>query len=93
MYIIQEKNKNISNKNERRCTTFCILLYSGVSTYVGLHGSGLFNFGSHLTLFACLLGFDIPHLLSFLLEMFFYYSCFLCCFFFLNGVNIIFFVH
>ena len=38
----------------------CILLYSGVSTYVGLYGSGLFNFGSHLTLFACFLGFDIP---------------------------------
>ena len=40
-------------------TALCILLYS-VSTYVGLYGSGLFNFGSHLTLFACFLGFDIP---------------------------------
>ena len=29
-------------------------------TYVGLYGSGLFNFGSHITLFACFLGFDIP---------------------------------
>ena len=29
-------------------------------TYVGLYGSGLFNFGSHLTFFACFLGFDIP---------------------------------
>ena len=34
--------------------------YSDVNTYVGLYGSGLFNFGSHLTLFACFLGFDIP---------------------------------
>ena len=33
-----------------------------------LYGSGLFNFGSHLTLFAFFLGFDIP---TSLLEMFF----------------------
>ena len=54
-------------------TALCILLYSGVSTYVGLYGSGLFNFGSYVslpTLFACFLGFDIPT--SFiLLKMFF----------------------
>ena len=40
-----------------------ILLYSGVSTYVGLYGSGLFNFRSYInlpTLFACFLGFDVP---------------------------------
>ena len=44
-------------------TALCILLYSGVSTYVGLYGSGLFNFRSYVnlpTLFACFLGFDIP---------------------------------
>ena len=32
-------------------------------TYVGLYGSGLFNFGSYvslLALFACFLGFDVP---------------------------------
>ena len=44
---------------------FCILLYSGISTYTyeELYGSGLFNFGSYinlLTLFAYFLGFDIP---------------------------------
>ena len=41
----------------------CILLYSSVSTYVGLYGSSLCNFGSYVslpTLFACFLGFDIP---------------------------------
>ena len=39
------------------------LLYNGVSTYVGLYGSGLFNFRSYVklrTLFACFLGFDVP---------------------------------
>ena len=43
-------------------TALCILLYSGVSTYVGLYGSGLFNFRSYVslpTLFACFLGFDV----------------------------------
>ena len=32
-------------------------------TYVGLYGSGLFNFRSYVnlpTLFACFLGFDVP---------------------------------
>ena len=46
----------------------CILLYSGVSTYVGLYGSGLFNFRSYVnlpTLFACFLGFDV-HTSSFI---------------------------
>ena len=45
------------------CTALCTLLYSGVSTYVGLYGSGLFNFRSYVnlpTLFACFLGFDVP---------------------------------
>ena len=44
-------------------TALCILLYSSVSTYVGLYGSGLFNFRSYVnlpTLFACFLGFDFP---------------------------------
>ena len=44
-------------------TALFILLYSGVSTYVGLYGSGLFNFRSYVnlpTLFACFLGFDVP---------------------------------
>ena len=40
-------------------------------TYVGLYGSGLFNFGSHLTLFTCFLGFDIPKSSIMLLEIFF----------------------
>ena len=31
-------------------TALCILLYSSVSTYVGLYGSGLFNFGSYVNL-------------------------------------------
>ena len=25
-----------------------------------MHGSGLFNFGSYVSLFACFLGFDVP---------------------------------
>ena len=44
-------------------TALCILLYSSVSTYVGLYGSALFNFMSYVnlpTLFACFLGFDVP---------------------------------
>ena len=51
-------------------------------TYVGLYGSGLFNFGSYIslpTLFACFLGFDVPTsfifienvFLSFLFPLFF----------------------
>ena len=43
-------------------TALCILLYSGVSTYVGLYGSGLFNFGSYDNLpnfFAYVLGFNV----------------------------------
>ena len=38
-------------------------LVSGVSTYIGLYGSGLFNFGSYVslsTLFPCFLDFDVP---------------------------------
>ena len=31
-------------------TVLCILLYSGVNTYVGLYGSGLFNFWSYVNL-------------------------------------------
>ena len=44
-------------------TALCILFYSGVSTYVRLYGSGLFNFGSNidlLTLFAYFLDTDVP---------------------------------
>ena len=54
-------------------TALCILLYSDVSTYVGLYGSGLFNFGSYVTLptlFTCFLGFDIPTSFFILLKMF-----------------------
>ena len=32
----------------------------GVRAYVGLYGSGLFNFGSYVSLFTCFLGFDVP---------------------------------
>ena len=59
-------------------TALCILLYSGVSTYVGLYGSGLFNFGSYVslpTLFACFLGFDVPTSSFIFIENVFYYSC------------------
>ena len=59
-------------------------------TYVGLYGSGLLKFGPHLTLFASLLGFDIPTSSFLFIGNVFYYSCFHC-FFFLNDVNI--FVH
>ena len=41
----------------------CSLFYSGVSTCIGLYGSGLFNFGCYVnlpTLFAYILGFDVP---------------------------------
>ena len=50
----------------------CILFYSGVSTYVGLYGSGLFNFGFYVSLpnlFGCYLGFDVPT--SFIFMVFF----------------------
>ena len=53
-------------------------LYRGVSTYVGLYGSGSFNFGSYVsfpTLFACFLGFDIPTSSFIFIENVFYYSC------------------
>ena len=46
--------------------------------YVGLYGSGLFNFWSYvnlLTLFAYLLGFDVPTSFSIFIENVFYYSC------------------
>ena len=59
-------------------TALCILLYSGVSTYVGLYGSGLFNLGSYVslpTLFACFLGFDVPTSSFIIIENVFYYSC------------------
>ena len=59
-------------------TALCILLYSGVSTYVGLYRSGLFNFGSYVslpTLFTCFLGFDIPTSSFIFIENVFYYSC------------------
>ena len=59
-------------------TAICILLYSGVSTYVGLYGSGLFNFGSYVslpTLFTCFLGFDVPTSSFIFIENVFYYSC------------------
>ena len=52
-------------------TALFILLYSGVSTYVGLYGSGLFNFRSYVnlpTLFACFLGFDVPTSFSIFIE-------------------------
>ena len=59
-----------------------ILLYSGASTYVGLYGSGVFNFGSYvslptLTLFTCFLGFDVPTSSSIFIENVFYYSFFI----------------
>ena len=57
-------------------TAVCILFYRGVGTYVGLYGSGFFNFGSYVsfpTLFACFLGFDIPTSFTFI-ENVFYYS-------------------
>ena len=44
-------------------------------TNVGLYGSGLFNFWSHLTLFACFLGFDIPTSSFIFIGNVFYYSC------------------
>ena len=57
-------------------SSFYFALYSGVSTYVGLYGSGLLNFRSYVnlpTLFACFLGFHhftSLHLSPFLLKMF-----------------------
>ena len=48
--------------------------------YKGLYGSGLFNFGSHLTLFACFLGFDISTSYFIFIGNVFYYSCFHCFF-------------
>ena len=59
-----------------------ILLYSGVSTHVGLYGSGLFNFGYCVSLFACFLA--SLYFLSFLLKMF---IIILVSFLFLIGVN------
>ena len=51
-------------------------MFYSVSAYVGLYGSGLFNFGSYVslpTLFACFFGFDVPT--SFIFINVFYYSC------------------
>ena len=51
--------------------------YSDVSTYVGLYGSGLFNFVYYVslpTLFAYFLGFDIPASSFMFIENVFYYS-------------------
>ena len=59
-------------------------------TYVGLHGSGLFNFGSYVTfptLFTRFLGFNIPTS-SFILFQMFSIILVSIVFFFLNGVNI-----
>ena len=61
-------------KHNSLLSAICILLYSSVSTYVGLYGSGVFNLGSYVslpTLFACLLGFDI---FFHFIENVFYYS-------------------
>ena len=53
-------------------TALCILLYNGISTYVGLYGSGLFNFGSYLILFVYFKDFNIPTSSFISLEMFFW---------------------
>ena len=58
-------------------TALCILLYSGVSTCVGLYGSGLFNFGSYVSspnLLRMLFCFDIPTSSFIFIENVFYYS-------------------
>ena len=39
-----------TERDRERESALCILLYSGLSTYVGLYGSGLFNFGSYVNL-------------------------------------------
>ena len=55
-------------------TALFILFYSGASTYVGLYGSGLFNFGSYVslpTLFTYFLGFDVPASFIFIENVFF----------------------
>ena len=48
-------------------------------TYVGLYGSGLFNFGSYVSLsillLACFLGLDVPTFSFIFIENIFYYSC------------------
>ena len=68
----------------------CILLYSDVSTYVGLYGSGLLNFGSYSslpTLFACFWGFDV-HTLSFIFILNVFLIFLFPLVFFMNDVNI-----
>ena len=50
-------------------TALFILLYSGVSTYVGLYGSGLFNFRSYVN-FPNFEVLTSLHLSRFLLKMF-----------------------
>ena len=60
IYWLWEQTASI---NPYISTALCILFFSGLSTYVGLYGSGLFNFGYYVnlpTLFACFLGFDVP---------------------------------
>ena len=55
------KPKKHANNNISTFTT--IKQNTKHCTYVGLYGSGLFNFRSYInlpTLFACFLGFDIP---------------------------------
>ena len=66
---------NNNNNNNNNALYIYILPYSSVSTYVGLYGSGLFNFGSYVnlpTLFICLLGFNVPT--SFLFILLFLYA-------------------
>ena len=86
-YIIM---KSCNQKCIKICSSMKVsLLYLGIDyhslsltpkscTYVGLYGSGLFNFGSYVsfpTLFACFLGFDIPTSSFIFIENVFYYSC------------------
>ena len=51
-------------------------------TYVGLYGSGLFNYVSLPTLFACFLGFDIPTFSVIFIENVFFFILVSIVFFF-----------
>ena len=65
------KHKKHANKIKTPLPHNPTFVFCFISTYVGLYGSGLFNFGSHLTLFACFLCFEFPTSPFILLEMFF----------------------
>ena len=71
-------------------TYITIKQYTKSYTYVGLYGSGLFNFGFYVSLpalFACFLSFDVPTSSFIFIENVYFIILVSIVFFLLNGVN------